>query len=295
MKNTLIIPTMHLRALNAFDVGNNPEHIDLGLCASQLNSLVESQLHTLSQTELLTITGHALELLHEESPEHLDEIKQLVQQNDISLVGVPYYNTALALLSPQHFTQQWEKNQEALQSHFGKEATSLYVGAQAVPKHLSSTMDNLGLTIIGENSLHIENIPLGRKPKRDVVDAVGNHSAYHISQTMSELAKNVSDELIVFEPFLAKDKQLYQTWQHLANVQVLTHLNGENPQLTYDTYFSMMNILNDLAHTVRNVELTKRGEFETQAEIVEQPSTRMLEVLSNTNTSTIENKVIHNA
>lgn len=281
MKNTLLLPEIYLHALNAFDVGNNPEHINHGLTKTGLVSWVNNNVDKLSDSNFLTINGHALSLLDEDSQEAIETITRIVKENNISLVGVPYYNTSLSLLSADNFKKQWDKNQQELKNYFGKTAQNIYVADQKMPIHLSSTIKDLGLKIIGDNSLDVESIMLGKESLKQINEDsfIGEHSSYNQANTSSSLADHVSSELLALEPFVMSDGELSSTWQLLANTQLISSLEGGDPQMTYNNYSSMMNILNDIAHTVRNVELTKKGLFETNAQIVENPSEKIFEVL----------------
>lgn len=281
MKNTILIPEVYLHTLNAFDVGNNPPHVNQGLLQSRFSSLVAEHSSSLLSSPALTLSGHALELLDEESPEVLSSLIAVQKKNEQVLLGTPYYNTSLSLLSPKNFTKQWHATNDLFEKYFSKRTQTLFVGHQPIPKALGGTLRDLDLDIVGNSTLSMRSAPLGKQNYTEIDTSVGAHSPFtHIPFT-SALRSHVQDELKALEPYMMQDELLSQTWSHLGSSHVLDSLNGANPQETYDTYFTLMNILNDVAHTIRTVELSKRGEFETRAEIVEHPSQRILEIINN--------------
>lgn len=280
MNNTVLIPETCLHALNAFDVGHNPEHVNMGLMKHKLSNLVTQHLHQLEHSQAITFSGYALDLLDEESPELLESLVTLVQEHNIQLIGALYYNTTLSLLDKESFLTQWNNTQSLLQTFFGQTTNKLYIGAQPIPKHLSETLRELNLDIIGQNTLNINSVLLGQQHHKEIALDVGAHSPLHYQQTQAPLQEHITTELQNIVPYLKDDEQLFTTWQLLGAHDVVEQLNGHEPQQTYDAYFSLMNILNDVAHTIRNIELTKRGEFEQMAQIVDQPTQRILEVLA---------------
>ncbi|MCB1084451.1 MAG: hypothetical protein KDK61_09090 [Simkania sp.] len=200
MKNTIILPEIYLHALTAFEVGTNPEHINHGLIKSGLASWVKEHLTSLKGSDYLTISGHTLDLLDEEAPELLDELISVVDKENISLVGVPYYNTSLALLSPENLTLQWEKNQQSLQHYFGKKAQSIYLADQPVPAALSPALRQLSVSVLGDQSRHVESKSLGSTFVKDLDPHVGAHSPYQERPEATDLLAHVSSELVLLEP-----------------------------------------------------------------------------------------------
>ncbi len=281
MKNTVLIPQVYLHTLNAFDIGNNLAHINHGLIQSTFTQKVTQHALSLSTTDYITLSGHAIELLDEESPEMLTQISSLLSQDSTQLIAALYYNTSLSLLSSKNFLKQWDATNHLFEKHFSKRSKKLYIGNQTIPKQLSNTIRDLDVEIVGNSALNMVSVPLGERSSKEIDLSVGLHSSFMPPSSLTDLNEHISNELLALEPFIATDEKLSTTWQHLANHTLLSQLDGSNPQSTYETYFTYMNILNDVAHTIRNVELTKQGEFETTAQIVDEPSKRVLEVMNN--------------
>ena len=55
MDQNTIIPEVYLHALNAFDVGNNPEHINHGLISSSLITQVQDKIDNVVDSKKLIL------------------------------------------------------------------------------------------------------------------------------------------------------------------------------------------------------------------------------------------------
>ena len=97
---------------------------------------------------------------------------------------------------------------------------------------------------------------------------------------LHELHEHVVSEMMGMHTFIkeSEDDILLEDWRLLSQSRLLEEVGNEYGM--YEQYASYMNILNDMAHKLRNVALTEQGIFETEPTIVDSPTEHVREVFN---------------
>lgn len=279
-----LLAQVPLHQLQVMQVGSNAPYLNHGLFRHELETSVVpkiretiTNLSSASPKESLqlAVAGFLLPLLEKYEPEALASLQSFVKEKHVTLLAVPYYNTSLRVLSSQELTKQLKQEQEALATYFGKEAEGFFSADGFVPKSSPFTTIFVGKQVVGSVALSTltnrviatPTITLGH----DVV----------VKTSFSEMESHLFDEYTALTPhvFATKDDELCNQWQLLGQSGMFTTAcTSLYPDESYDHYATYMNILNDVAHKIKTVELGKQGLFATEPMIVPSPA-KILESL----------------
>ncbi len=271
-----------LNHMNVLDVGGNKSYINHGLLRHDLETTLVPQitdtLKNLSSSSKdmlqLAVSGFILPLLKKYAPETLNELQSFVQTKNVALLAVPYYGTSLHILSDNALQEQLNLETDALNKFFKKRANGFFSADGLVPKNCSYDQIFVGKKVTGEVALST----LAENVIATPTIAMGNEVTPKTE--FSEMEQHLLTEYQALTPHVlaTEDSDLLTEWhllgQHemFTKADALTHLHE-----SYDHYATYMNVLNDIAHKIKTVELGKQGLFATQPDIVASPASLLQE------------------
>ena len=290
-----IAPQVRISSMSVFEIGSNKTCINHGLMQHELLTLsshIRDMISYFKQKHPegkvgLAVAGYVLDQLKETDEGTLARLQRFAQQPYVSILAVPYYGSSLHVLHSDELRAQITLEHEALKKYFGKR-----------PEHFFSK-DSLNLaqekvlrprrykTIVSNAEPSKDSVPLLKRESAVLMD-ITNFSAGEelarlvnlepesIQQQFTETENHVKEELLGLYTYVnaTGDRQLLQDWRLLAQSDIIRSVGDthKDQNQTYENYMHLLNIFNDVAHRIRSVELSKRGDFLSQPEIVNSPS-----------------------
>jgi hypothetical protein len=304
--------------MQAHEVGANKPYVDLGLAAHQAQTTLVKAIDYLAdyftdEPLHLAIEGHTLELL--EQTDAYPKLQELVARPQTTLVALPYYGSMTIALTDDALRAQLTQAQESYAQAFGKQAQYSLTQHPFAYDGLLNFVHTAGsgtytlefheptksIQLASFTSAYTQS-PEDQLLVLDALDFLDSTKLTDIARikdtskiiSINDLAKPTvhsmftlpSDELfdhLTYEmkslyPYIVatQDEELQANFALLAQPQALYDVK----ESVYEHYASYMNILNDMAHKLRCVALSQKGEFENTATLVDNPSQHVAEVFS---------------
>lgn len=302
-----ITPPVRTHNINALQIGGNLEYINSGLMRYELTNTLVPQLqamfdyfseHQPASALSIAVPGFVLDQLamHEETS--LAGLHHFLKSNKVNLLAMPFYGSSVALLTKDELTKQLELQEQRFKRLFKRKPKGFFAADNIVTPELESVLNERGYKNVfmqqsEDTDLTIAN-PRYSLRFGSVVDlsAFALQSDPHIlvspplpslAQPLSAMQEHLVQELKSMHDFITQtgDHQLLDDWRFLAHSSHIYEANVDtHPTLAYERYTGMMNILNDIAHRIRNIELTKQGVFAPDPNIVASPTTLLQELFS---------------
>ncbi len=271
-----------------YDVGANKAYVNQGLLRHEIETRIAPQIKKTLQSLAfspkhsfnLAIEGFILPLLKRYVPETLSLVQTFVREKKVKLLLMPYYGTSLQVCSQENFLSQLSKEKETLKTFFLEQPTAFFSSDGQIPSLFTQNNDSFtkivtGKKVVGEVSLFTLTKQVIATPTIALADESFSQAV------VTPLQNNLLQEytLLASHVFATGDADLLMQWNLLG--QRATFVKADESLYAneaYDQYASVMNILNDIAHEIKSVELGKQGRFATSPVIVSSPA-RMLETM----------------
>jgi hypothetical protein len=270
-----------LTPLSALEVGTNKNYINTGLLRHEIETSIAPQLlstlATLDQSPTdsfnLAVSGFLLPLLQDYAPEALAQLQSFVKEKNVSLLAVPYYGSSPAALSGDELSYQLALQQDALKEVFQSAPSGFFSVDGSIPS-TSYEKIVIGSAITSQVALSSLAKPITTTP----IIALGQDVTHQAEQ--SELEDHLLTEYMALTPHVhaTEDEALLAQWRLLGQTSMFAKANPQvNLHDAYDHYAMYMNVLNDVAHKIKSIELSKQGLFLSQPELVASPASLLTE------------------
>jgi hypothetical protein len=93
----------------------------------------------------LHISGALLEWMEQHHPEYFDRLRELVQRNQIELIGGGFYEPILIAIPPEDRTEQLGRMADYLERHFGRRPSGAWLTERVWEPHLPATLAAAGV------------------------------------------------------------------------------------------------------------------------------------------------------
>ncbi|MCL6481436.1 MAG: DUF1926 domain-containing protein [Firmicutes bacterium] len=93
----------------------------------------------------LHISGALLEWIEQHHPEYFDRLRELVQRNQIELIGGGFYEPILIAIPPEDRTEQLSRMADYLERHFGCRPCGVWLTERVWEPHLPATLAAAGV------------------------------------------------------------------------------------------------------------------------------------------------------
>lgn len=257
--NTTVIsitPELHLSPFTIFDIGSNRDYLNQGAidhhCRTQLLGQLEHLHQVLQQTtqhHTLVFSGRALDFLAEEQPQVLSLYKALLAQPHVAVATQPYHGTSCDALCEERFIEQVTRHQEALQTHFGTQASVLFTDKKVSSEQLARVGCSENLTHDYQYISRLHHFIQGQEAPYTLISSDLQGHLLDEFQTLSRYVHASGDELLA--------EQFHQ----LASPEVIAHAHPEHGESPYEHYTTLMSILQDVAHRLNAAKILKEGGF----------------------------------
>lgn len=290
-----ITPQVSISSMSVFEIGTNKLYINHGKMQHEFLAVskhIRDMISYFKQKQPkgkvgLAIAGFVLDQLNELDEETLTALQQFVQESYVVLVAVPYYGTALSVLQSQDLRAQLTLEHKSMKKQFAKRPEYFFAKDALTLAQEKVLRPRRYKSIITTHKFEMNEIPLLKKSSAICMDVTNfslgdkfatliNLAPERVQTSFTETENHIKDELIGLYGHIVKsgDNQLLSDWRLIAQTDTILSVGDtyKDQNQTYENYMHLLNIFNDVAHRIRSVELSKRGEFLTEAEIVDSPT-----------------------
>lgn len=289
----LVTPRVRLHDMNVFDIGSNKDYIDTGKMKHEATTTLAQQLahaqaffseETNQYSLNLVLPGYVLEHLQSNENGVLDRLKDFVKDHRVTLLATPYYGSSLHIISQEELKMQLALQEDITHKHF-KQKSKIFFSTHQLTRHQKNQLKKVGcdevLTSQQGQVLNLQDWQADSAiMKKRIASLLKNNTASTLSVNPSFVgmqAHLVSELKGLYDYIVAsKDEQLLTSWRLLTHHELIhtlgMNVEEENP---YERYTTLMNICNDIAHRIRNVNLASQGEIDTSVNLVNSPSSSL--------------------
>lgn len=277
MSETLVMgQTAHLLGMSVFDIGGNKPHINTGFMASQISSLKKEFSSFDKKITSIAIPGFLIDLISENDPEFLAQIKSLVKENNLDVLAVPYYNSFLPLLSLEELSTQISLQEKIVSKTFGKPCSAFLCSHGVIPPDAEKVLNKKYSSIIyPDNALYASVDNPKFTLSKTKMTLMGDDYLAPLSSNNSLMEAHLLSELKNIYPFISSlgDIDSLNSWRFMSQPSMILKAGVDTfSNDAYEHYMHMMNTLNDLAHKITTVNLAKKGLFQEKPTISDSPS-----------------------